>query len=392
MLADNKLQYLIELLRQMFDGFGGMPTPPKGAALLFLVIFMCGGTLFLWMLPQTYNPAIPAAAQIFAWAYFVTIVDMASMYDYTRGDFQFRSKWPIFPEWGINLSLGVDTLSVVLLVLTALIIPFCLMACSSLPNNKEIILYVFLIEIFLVCTFIATNLFIFYVFFESVLIPMFLIIGVWGSGERKMKAAFYFFIYTLLGSFFLLYGMYLVFNWEYVESLDYIDLWGLPLSREEQKQIFLFFFLPFAFKIPMVPFHLWLPQAHVEAPTAGSMILAALLLKLGTYGYLRFTVTMFPEAAAYFAPLIIALAILSILFASLTAISQTDLKRIIAYSSIAHMNFVVLGIFSFTHQGIDGSIYLMIAHGIVSPALFFCIGVVYDRYHTRSIKYYSGLV
>ncbi len=217
---------------------------------------------------------------------------------------------------------------------------------------------------------------------------MYIIIGVWGGRNRKINAAYYFFLYTLFGSFFLLFG---IFIFRSVESFDYISISQFMFSHKTNEFCILFF-IPFAIKIPMFPFHLWLPEAHVEAPTIGSVILASLLLKLGGYGFLRFTIPMFPEGCLYMQPVVIILAVVGVIYASFSALRQSDLKRIIAYSSIAHMNLVVLGLFSFTHQGIDGAMYLMMGHGVVSAALFLCVGDLYDRYHTRSLKHYSGLV
>ena len=219
---------------------------------------------------------------------------------------------------------------------------------------------------------------------------MYIIIGVWGGRNRRINAAYYFFLYTLFGSFLLLGGILAIYD--RVESFSYITISQFVFSWEDQRSFAILFFIPFAIKIPMVPFHTWLPEAHVEAPTIGSVILASLLLKLGGYGLLRFTIPMFPEGCYFIQPVVILLAIVGVIYASFSALRQSDLKRIIAYSSIAHMNLAVLGLFSFTHQGIDGAMYLMIGHGVVSAALFLCVGELYDRYHTRAIKQYSGLV
>jgi len=245
-------------------------------------------------------------------------------------------------------------------------------------------------EFFLIGVFSILDLLLFYVFFESVLIPMFLIIGIWGSRERKIRAAFFFFLYTLLGSVFMLLSiLYIYFQ---IGTTEYEVLLSFSFSKIEQKILWLTFFFSFASKIPMLPVHLWLPEAHVEAPTAGSVILAGVLLKLGTYGFIRFSLPLFPEACFYFSPFVYSLSAVGIIYTSFTAIRQTDFKRIIAYTSIAHMNLVMLGIFSFNIIGIEGALLQSLSHGFVASALFLIIGVVYDRHHSRMVKYYGGLV
>jgi len=238
--------------------------------------------------------------------------------------------------------------------------------------------------------FCVRDLLLFYIFFESVLIPMFIIIGVWGSRERKIRASYMFFLYTLLGSVLMLLSiLYIYFT---VGTTDYETLLAYSFSSNEQKFIWLAFFASFASKIPMLPVHIWLPEAHVEAPTAGSVVLAGILLKLGSYGFIRFSLPLFPEASLYFTPFIFTLSVLGVIYSSLTAIRQTDLKRIIAYTSVAHMNLVMIGIFSFNIVGLEGAILQSLSHGFVSSALFLLIGVIYDRHHTRMVAYYSGLV
>lgn len=257
-------------------------------------------------------------------------------------------------------------------------------------NVKDYLICFLTLEFFLIQVFSVLDIFLFYIYFESVLIPMFLIIGIWGSRQRKIKASYQFFLYTLLGSLLMLLGLLIIY---YQTGLtDFRALWCFKFSETKQIILWLSFFISFAIKVPMIPFHIWLPEAHAEAPTAGSVILAGVLLKIGGYGFLRFSLPMFPVASIFFTPLILILSLVAIIYASLTTLRQVDLKKIIAYSSISHMGFVTVGIFSLNIQGIEGSILLMLSHGLVSSALFLCIGVLYDRYKSRVLKYYSGLI
>ena len=308
----------------------------------------------------------------------------------SRGKLHMVYRYCIFPEYDFFFSVGVDGLSMCFCMLAAFIFPAAIFTVNRMKGNvKSFLVAIFAIQLFLYLSFITTNLIFFYIFFEAILIPMYILIGIWGARERKTLAAMYFVLYTAAGSFFLLYGAYHCY--QKFGTLEYRVIINKPLSFKDQLDLWKYFFIPFAIKIPMLPFHIWLPEAHVEAPTVGSVYLASLLLKLGGYGFLRFTITMFEHANAEKAWLINLLAVFGVIFASLMAMRQNDLKRVVAYSSVAHMNLVVLGLFSYTQQGLEGAIYLMIGHGIVSGALFLSIGVLYDRYHTRSLKHYSGL-
>ena len=317
---------------------------------------------------------------------------MTIIFKPTVGTFQFVTKNSWLNLLNVNLNLGVDGISLFFVLLTTLLIALCLLISWDTVklNLKEYLISFLVLEFFLIGVFCVLDLLMFYIFFESVLIPMFLIIGLWGSRERKIRAAYFFFLYTLSGSILMLLSILYM----YLQSgtTDYEILLTFTFSSFEQQLLWFTFFLSFAAKVPMVPVHLWLPEAHVEAPTAGSVILAGVLLKLGTYGFLRFSLPLFPEASFYFSPLVYTMAAIGIVYPSFTAIRQTDFKRIIAYTSIAHMNLVMLGIFSFNIIGLEGAILQSLSHGFVASALFLIIGIVYDRHGTRMVKYYGGLV
>nr|YP_001648495.1 NADH dehydrogenase subunit 4 [Topsentia ophiraphidites]ABW83857.1 NADH dehydrogenase subunit 4 [Topsentia ophiraphidites] len=286
---------------------------------------------------------------------------------------------------------AVDGISIFFLILTAVLIPICILISWNSPRFliKEFLLCLLAIEVLLLGVFTVLDLIGFYILFEGILIPMFLIIGIWGSREEKVQASYYFFFYTFLGSVFMLLAIFILYS--HAGTTDYQALCGLQIKKNFQYFIFLGFFLSLAIKIPKIPFHIWLPLAHVEAPVAGSVILAGVLLKLGGYGFIRFSWPLLPEASKFFAPLILTLSLLAIIYGSLTTCRQVDLKRIIAYSSVAHMGLVTLGIFSHTVQGLVAAIFLMLAHGLVSSALFIAVTFLYDRHHTRIIKYYRGM-
>lgn len=290
----------------------------------------------------------------------------------------------------LNFILGIDGISLFFIILTTFLIPVCLLVgWSSIEIAiKEYAIAFLVMESCLIAVFSVLDLLLFYIFFESVLIPMFIIIGVWGSRERKIRAAYQFFLYTLFGSLLMLLAVLAIYFQAGTCSLE--TLYTTSWSEKRSILLWLAFFASFAVKVPMVPVHIWLPEAHVEAPTAGSVLLAGIMLKLGTYGFLRFSIPIFPYASIYFTPLIYTMSCIAIIYTSLTTIRQVDLKKIIAYSSVAHMNFVTLGLFSLNAQGIEGSIMLMLSHGIVSPALFLLVGALYDRHKTRLLRYYGG--
>ena len=298
-------------------------------------------------------------------------------------------------EWlggGISYHMGVDGISMLFVVLTAGLMPFCILASWESIETRvaEYMLAFLVLETMMIGVFCALDLVLFYVLFEAGLIPMFLIIGVWG-GKRRVYASFKFFLYTFVGSVLMLLAIMSMY-W-YAGTTDIVALLDNPnFPPQMQTWLWLAFFASFAVKMPMWPVHTWLPDAHVEAPTAGSVILAGILLKMGGYGFLRFSLPMFPSATEMFAPLVFSMSIIAIIYTSLVALAQEDMKKLIAYSSVAHMGFVTMGIFTVNHQGIEGGIFQMLSHGVVSGALFLCVGVVYDRLHTREIAAYGGLV
>ncbi len=312
-------------------------------------------------------------------------------FDPRTADFQFveDAAW-IGP---FRYKMGVDGISMLFVILTTFLMPLCILASWDLVKLrvKEYMIAFLVLETLMIGVFCALDLMLFYVFFEAGLIPMFLIIGVWG-GKRRVYASFKFFLYTLLGSVLMMLAMFAMFSTAGTADIPtLIEVGASKFSREMQWWLFLAFLASFAVKMPMWPVHTWLPDAHVEAPTAGSVILAGILLKMGGYGFLRFSLPMFPIASQELAPFVFTLSVIAIVYTSLVALAQEDIKKLIAYSSVAHMGFVTMGIFTFQQQGIDGAIFQMLSHGIVSAALFLCVGIIYDRMHTREIAAYGGL-
>ncbi|MFL5295406.1 MAG: NADH-quinone oxidoreductase subunit M [Phenylobacterium sp.] len=322
-------------------------------------------------------------------ATFALSVLLVVQFDPNTAGFQFVEEAPWFA--GLNYRMGVDGISVLFVPLTAFLMPLCI-AASWTSITKRVLEYMIaflILETLVIGVFCALDLILFYIFFEFGLVPMFLIIGIWG-GQRRVYAAFKFFLYTLLGSVLMLAAILFMIGTAHTSSIP--ELMSYHFAPAVQTWLWLAFFASFAVKMPMWPVHTWLPDAHVEAPTAGSVILAGILLKLGGYGFMRFSVPMFPDASHLFAPLVFALSVIAIVYTSLVAFRQLDMKKLIAYSSVAHMGFVTMGIFSGTATGEQGALYQMLSHGVISGALFLCVGVVYDRMHTREIAFYGGLV
>ena len=311
-------------------------------------------------------------------------------FDQASAAFQFEEKLAWLPEFGVGYHMGVDGISVLFVLLSTALTPLCILASweSVRVRVREYMIAFLILETMMVGMFAALDFIVFYVFFEAVLIPMFLIIGVWG-GQRRVYAAFKFFLYTLLGSVLMLLAI--LYLWYNAGTTDIPELFDQAVPRAAQTWIFFAFLASFAVKVPMWPVHTWLPDAHVEAPTAGSVILAGVLLKMGAYGFLRFTLPLLPEASATFAPLIFVLSVVAVVYTSLVALAQEDMKKLIAYSSVAHMGIVTIGIFTFNQQGLSGALFTMLAHGVVSGALFLCVGVLYDRVHSREILRYGGV-
>ncbi len=357
-----------------------------------LILLPTIGSLFLFFSKRNNenNNTVKYVALFTSLVNFLLSIYLWYLFDRDTSDFQFVEE----REWlvgFVNYKVGIDGISILFVLLTTFITPLCII---SVNNNIKIRLRDFLIAIlimesFMIGVFCSLDLVIFYLFFEAGLIPMFLIIGIWG-GPKRVYSAFKFFLYTLLGSVLMLVAIISIY-W-ITGTTDVIQLYEIGIDSKYQNLLWLAFFSSFAVKTPMWPVHTWLPDAHVEAPTAGSVLLAAILLKMAGYGFIRFSLGLFPLASEFFTPFVYSLSIIAIIFTSLIALMQEDMKKLIAYSSVAHMGFVTLGIFTIQQQGIEGSIIQMLSHGIVSAALFFCVGVVYDRMHSRLINTYGGLV
>ncbi len=367
-----------------------MTTWPILSVVTFLPTF---GALLIYLSRGNDEAAQRNSRWIALWttlATFAISLILVWRFDPAQADFQFTEKAPWLAS-AIVYHMGVDGISLPFVILTTALLPFCIVASwkSVTLRVREYMMAFLVLETLMVGTFCSLDLVLFYLFFEGGLIPMFLIIGVWG-GPRRVYASFKFFLYTLLGSVLMLLAIMALY-WN-AGTTDIPTLMHTAVPRSLQTWAWLAFFASFAVKMPMWPVHTWLPDAHVEAPTAGSVILAAILLKLGGYGFLRFSLPMFPLASHDFAPLIFTLSTIAIIYTSLVALMQEDMKKLIAYSSVAHMGFVTMGIFAGTMQGVAGGVFQMISHGIVSGALFLCVGIVYDRMHTREIAAYGGLV
>ena len=313
------------------------------------------------------------------------------LFDSSNPNYQFEEKYFWFSDFKFFFHIGIDGISLFMILLSTFLTPLCIISSweSIKKRVKEYMIAFLILESLMIGMFSAIDTLLFYIFLEGLLIPMFLIIGIWG-GERRVYASFKFFLYTLLGSVFMLIAI--IYMYQISDTMNIKQLQNFNFDKNIEKWLWLAFFASFAVKIPMWPFHTWLPDAHVEAPTAGSVILAGVLLKIGGYGFIRFCLGLFPEASNYFYPLIFILSVIAIIYTSFVALAQTDWKKLIAYSSIAHMGIVTIGIFVVNQQSIEGAMIQMLSHGIVSAALFLCVGIVYDRIHTRKINMYGGLV
>ena len=350
------------------------------------------GALFILLIPGEDETVGRNARAVALWttvATFILSIVMLFEFDGSRTDLQFYEQ----ASWlggNIDYVMGVDGISVLFIILTTSLMPLCILASweSIKIRVREYMVAFLVLETLMIGVFCAQDLLLFYLFFEAGLIPMFLIIGIWG-GARRVYASFKFFLYTLLGSVLMLLA--LIYMYWQVGTTNMTALANFQFSSSEQMWLWLAFFASFAVKMPMWPVHTWLPDAHVEAPTAGSVILAGVLLKMGGYGFLRFSLPMFPLATDMFTELVFVLSVIAIIYTSLVALAQEDMKKLIAYSSVAHMGFVTMGIFAATQQGIQGAIFQMLSHGWISGALFLCVGVIYDRMHTREIAAYGGL-
>ncbi|TIS78802.1 MAG: NADH-quinone oxidoreductase subunit M [Mesorhizobium sp.] len=362
--------------------------------ILSLVTFLpLVGVLFILLINDDSQNARRNIRAIALWTTSITFIISLFIwtgFDNSEPGFQFVEKFA-WLDSGISYHMGVDGISMLFVILTTFLMPLCILASwESIEKRVKAYMIAFLLlETLMIGVFCALDIVLFYVFFEAGLIPMFIIIGVWG-GKRRVYASFKFFLYTLAGSVLMLLAIMAMFFQSGTTDIPTLLTLNFPASM--QTWLWLAFFASFAVKMPMWPVHTWLPDAHVEAPTAGSVILAAILLKMGGYGFLRFSLPMFPIASEMFAPLVFALSVVAIIYTSLVALMQEDMKKLIAYSSVAHMGFVTMGIFAMNQEGVQGAIFQMLSHGLVSGALFLCVGVIYDRMHTRDIEAYGGLV
>ena len=356
-----------------------------------LILIPTIGSIFLLFIKSTEkNNSIKYVALFTSLINFFLSLYLWKLFDNNISDFQFVET-RIWIKNFINYKVGVDGISMLFIILATFITPLCIISVNNHVKIrlKEFLIAILLMETLMIGVFCSLDLIIFYLFFEGGLIPMFLIIGIWG-GNRRVYSAFKFFLFTLVGSVLMLIAI--IYIYWLSGTTDVEQLYNLGIDSKYQNYLWLAFFSSFAVKTPMWPVHTWLPDAHVEAPTVGSVLLAAVLLKMAGYGFIRFSVGLFPDASTDFIPLIFTLSLIAIIYTSLVALMQDDMKKLIAYSSVAHMGFVTLGIFTFTHQGLEGSIFQMISHGLVSAALFLSVGVVYDRMKTREIKNFRGLV
>jgi len=362
-----------------------------GYPILSTVIFLpILGGLFMLLFARRQESLIKWSALLISILTFLLALPLFTGFDKTTHLMQFVEQKQWIPEWGIQYYVGVDGISILFVLLSTLITILCvLISWNSIKEKvKEFYISLLLIEGAMIGVFCSLDFFLFYIFWEAMLIPMYLIIGVWG-GPRRVYAAIKFFLYTLIGSVLMLVGIIVLYLKGGTFNILELSRLSLPISL--QYWLFWAFFAAFAVKVPMFPVHTWLPDAHTEAPTAGSVILAAILIKMGAYGFLRFSLPMFPDAAREMTPFILALSVIAIIYGGIVCLAQTDLKRLIAYSSVSHMGFVTLGIFALNAQGVEGGILQMINHGVVTGALFLCVGIVYDRTHSREIADYGGL-
>jgi len=355
-----------------------------------LILLPSIGALFLFFINSKNIIGIKYVSLFVSIINFLISIYLWLIFDQSSYEFQFVESRVWIKDF-INYKVGIDGISILFIILTTFITPLCILSVNSSIKNrlKEFLIAILLMETLMIGVFCSLDLVIFYLFFEGGLIPMFLIIGIWG-GERRVYSAFKFFLFTLLGSVLMLIAVISIY-W-IAGTTDVEELYKLGIDPKYQNLLWLAFFSSFAVKTPMWPVHTWLPDAHVEAPTAGSVLLAAILLKMAGYGFIRFSIGLFPVASEYFVSFIFVISLIAIIYTSLVALMQDDMKKLIAYSSVAHMGFVTLGLFTFTQQGVEGGIFQMISHGIVSAALFFSVGVVYDRTHSRRINDYGGLV